>query len=148
MFRLLSLYIQYHHVLGNIKLDFCKNNDENAYPKDVYTTVVIGANGIGKSYLMRAIADIFSYLNMLSRGVEITKSPVGFNFRIRYRIGAADYEFSNFSDYSPVGGARRQYTHVYYKRKGEYVSVEQMVSPARIIASTRRGMVGDGDIDV
>lgn len=136
MFRLLSLYIHHHHVLGNIKLDFCKNNDENAYPEDIYTTVVIGANGIGKSYLMRAIADIFSYLNMLSRGVEITKSPVGFNFRIRYRIGAAEYEFSNFGDYNHIGGARRQYTHVYYKRKGEDVRVGQMVSPARIIAST------------
>lgn len=136
MFRLLSLYIQRHNVLGNIKLDFCKNNEENAYPKDIYTTVVIGANGIGKSYLMRAIADIFSYLDKLSRGEEITESPVGFNFRIRYRIGAAEYEFSNFGEYNPIGGARMQYNHVYYKRNGEGVRVGQMVNPARIIAST------------
>ena len=65
MFRLLSLSILHHHVLGNIGLDFFKNSDENIVPNNIYTSVVIGANGIGKSYLMRAIADIFSYLDTL-----------------------------------------------------------------------------------
>lgn len=136
MFRLLSLSILHHHVLGNIELDFFKNKDENIIPNNIYTSVVIGANGIGKSYLMRAIADIFSYLDTLCREVEIKNNPISYYFCVRYRIGIEEYEFSNFGVFNPVEKTRKQYTHLYYKRNGKKITVEQMRSPARIIAST------------
>lgn len=136
MFRLLSLHILHHNVLGNIKLDFFKDSDEDIVPKNIYTSVVIGANGIGKSYLMRAIADIFSYLDSLCRGVEIKKNPISYYFCVRYRIGIEEYEFSNFDFINPVAGARRQYTHLFYKLNGNKVRVEMMGNPSRIIAST------------
>ena len=63
MFRLLSLTILHHRVLGNINLTFTQDANQEHYPEDIYTSVVIGANGIGKSYLLRAIADIFSFLD-------------------------------------------------------------------------------------
>lgn len=57
MFRLLSLTILRHRVLGNIYLTFSQDENQEHYPEDIYTSVVIGVNGIGKSYLLRAIAD-------------------------------------------------------------------------------------------
>ena len=56
-FRLLRLNISGHPILKNTSVVFC--DDKNESPV-VYTTGIIGANGTGKSYLMGAIASIFS----------------------------------------------------------------------------------------
>lgn len=77
MFRLISLEILHHHVLGDTHLEFSKDNGEGVGVNEIYTSVIIGVNGIGKSYLMRAIADIFSYLDALSRDDEIKCMPRG-----------------------------------------------------------------------
>ena len=49
MFRLLSLTILHHRVLGNINLTFSQDENQEHYPEDIYTSVVIGANGIERS---------------------------------------------------------------------------------------------------
>lgn len=136
MFRLLSLTILHHRILGNISLNFCQNDSQEQYPEDIYTSVVIGVNGIGKSYLMRVVADIFSYLDGLKEGREYKKSPVDYKFSVKYRIGIANYEFTNIEEYEPAGRARRNYMHTICKRNAEEVRIGQMVAPARIIAST------------
>ena len=136
MFRLISLEILHHHVLGNTRLEFCKENGEGVDVNEIYTSVVIGVNGIGKSYLMRAIADIFSYLDALSRDAEIRKSPVGYKFYVKYKVGISVCEFTNIAEFEPAGWAARNYTYVSFKRDGEATGIGQMVVPARIIAST------------
>lgn len=135
MFRLTSLSLLHHRVLGNVHLNFCQENGD--FGQGIYTSVIIGANGIGKSFLLRAIADIFSYLDMLKRGINLKKNPVEFNFTIKYRLGAADYEFSNIPRVEPQEKrGKRNYSHVIYKRNGETAKAGQMVVPQRIIAST------------
>lgn len=136
MFRLLSLTILHHRILGNISLSFCQNDGDGQYPEDIYMSVVIGVNGIGKSYLMRTIADIFSFLDGLKEGREYKKSPVDYKFYVKYRIGIANYEFTNIEEFEPVGRARRNYIHTICKCNAEEVRIGQMVAPARIIAST------------
>ncbi len=136
MFRLLSLSILHHRVLGSFNLAFCKEENQERYPNDIYTSVVIGVNGIGKSYLLRAIADILSFLDGLREGRKYSKSPVDYKFSIKYRIGIANYEFTNIDALEPAGRARRNYIHTVCKRNGEKVGIEQMEIPARIIAST------------
>ena len=136
MLRLISLEIRNHNVLGNTRLEFCKDNEEGVYLNEIYTSVIIGVNGIGKSYLMRAIADIFSYLDALSRDAEIRKSPVGYKFYIKYKIGISVCEFTNIAEFEPAGWAARNYTYVSFKRDGEAARIGQMVVPARIVAST------------
>lgn len=134
MFRLLSLTILNHQVLGNIHLDFCQNENRGVYPENIYTSVIIGENGIGKSHLMRVIADIFSYLDALMKKED--KRGPDYKFSVKYRIGTADYEFANFSDIEYVGNRRQTRSNFVYKMDGEPVSVGRMVQPARIIAST------------
>ena len=136
MFRLISLKILRHRVLGNINLTFCQDNSQELHPEDIYTSVVIGVNGIGKSYLMRAIADIFSYLDGLKAGRVYKKSPVDYKFSVKYRFGSAIYEFTNIGEFEPAGRAKRNYMYTTCKRNAEEIEVRQMEAPARIIAST------------
>lgn len=39
MFRLLSLSIQHHRILGNIGLNFCQGDGNEQYPEDIYTYI-------------------------------------------------------------------------------------------------------------
>lgn len=136
MFRLLSLTILHHRVLGNTHFDFYQAREHNQYPEEIYTSVIIGANGIGKSHLMRAIADIFSYLEALTTEMVEVKTIPAFKFLVKYQVGVAEYEFANIREWEPVGGRNRmQNTHL-YKRNGEEVRAGQMALPTRIIAST------------
>lgn len=128
MFRLISLEILHHHVLGNTRLEFCKDNGAGVNVNEIYTSVVIVVNGIGKSYLMRAIADIFSYLDALSRDAEIRKSPLGYKFYVKYKVGISVCEFTNIAEFEPAGWAARNYTYVSFKRDGEAARIGQMVS--------------------
>ena len=136
MFRLLSLTILHHRVLGNINLTFSQDENQEHYPEDIYTSVVIGANGIGKSFLLRAIADIFSFLDGQMEERVYKKSPVDYQFSIKYMVGISTYEFTNIDRIEPAGRARRNYMHTICKRDGEEVRTGQMVAPARVIAST------------
>lgn len=136
MFRLLSLTILHHRILGNISLDFCQVENTEHYPEDIYTSVVIGVNGIGKSYLLRAIADIFSFLDGQMEEREYKKSPVEYQFSIKYKMGISTYEFTNIDKIEPAGRARRNYMRTLCKRDGEEVRTGQMVVPAHVIAST------------
>lgn len=136
MFRILSITILHHQVLGNTHLNFCQNGDQDDMLGELYTSVVIGTNGIGKSHLMRSIADIFSYLDSLSREAEVIKNIPEFKFDVRYRMDDSEYEFANFREVEPVGGKRRVAKTHLFKKNDVDVGVGMMAIPSRIIAST------------
>ena len=62
VFRLISLTIANHKVLGDNKFVFDNDYGLNDQQEDIYSTVIIGANGIGKSFLLKVIVDIFNYI--------------------------------------------------------------------------------------
>ena len=129
-FRLLSLIITNHRILGNVHLDFCQ--DEGMY-NGVYTTVVIGANGIGKSYLLRAIADIFCCLEYLHNGKEYAAPQ--YYFSIEYLHQQQKWCFANYRDINPVERGRRVFTQFVYRREGSSVEASDMLLPSKLIAS-------------
>lgn len=130
MFRLRSITILDHRILGNIHLDFCQ---DNGVPQGVYTSVIIGANGIGKSYLLKAIAEIFCCLENLYNKTE----PVvpQYYFSIGYMSHWQEMEFANFRNINAVEHGRRRYTKFVFKNNGHEVLVGDMVLPKRVIAS-------------
>ena len=130
LFRLRSLTILEHRILGNIHLDFCK---DNGIPQGVYTSVIIGANGIGKSFLLRAIAEIFSCLENLYQGIEPTTPQ--YYFDIKYSSHLEEMQFANFRDSYPAENSRRLYTQFVFKREGREVCARDLVLPKRVIAS-------------
>jgi len=129
-FRLHSLTILGHRILGNVHLDFCQ---DDGMPKGVYTTVIIGANGIGKSYLLGAIAEIFCYLESLHEEKEYTAPQ--YYFDINYTIRQEKFQFANFREVNPVERGRRIYTHFVCKCGGNEVTAKNMLLPQKLIAS-------------
>lgn len=129
-FRLHSLTLVDHPILGNIDLKFCQ--DYNIGQR-VYTSVVIGANGIGKSHLLRTIAEIFCCLESLKKDAEI--STPRYYFDVVYSSHWQKYEFANFRSINPASKQRR-FTNYVFKREGEEIDSRQMELPNRVIASS------------
>ena len=129
-FRINSLTILEHPILGNIHLDFCQSQGNL---QGVYTSVIIGANGIGKSYLLRAIADVFCCLENL-RNEEDNSGP-RYYFDIAYTIRQERFEFANFRELNPVERGRRLFTQFVFKREGNNVRANDMMLPSKVIAS-------------
>ena len=134
MFRIKSLTILHHYVLGNLHLDLWRGNE--GFTDDIYSTVVIGVNGIGKSHLLRAIADIFCCLEALKSNYADKKNAPRFKFKIDYYLNDYLYEFANIKDIEPVSRNIVEYSHLSCKKNGEFASFQEMQLPERIIAST------------
>ena len=129
LFRLRSLTVLEHPILGNLNIDFCQYD---GVPQGIHTSVIIGANGIGKSHLLNVIAEIFGLLENQFHGKEL--DVLQYYFRIKYCARWEEYEFSNFADYNPVG--RSKYTNLYFKKAGERVNIGMMKLPWRVIVSS------------
>lgn len=135
MFRILSLTILHHKVLGDVYLDFSKYDDMDA-ADSIYTTVVIGENGIGKSYLLSSLVDIFQYLDAIKEGSDDRKNTPLFRFYIKYVLEADEYEFTNFGEFNYVDYRHQMFLNLHYRKNGEDVNLSQMAVPKKIIAST------------
>ena len=128
--RINSITILDHPILGRIKLDLCQEEGE---PQGVYTTVIIGANGIGKSRLLGALAEIFCCLESLYEEKE--PNVPRYYFDIVYTIQGETIEFANFRDINVIERGRRLFTHFWYKKGNREVGVKEMLLPKKVIAS-------------
>ena len=103
-FRLLFLDIQNHYVLARgrnvCRIQFYNNNeDEISVGAKPYSTVIIGANGIGKSFILSAIAEIFRRLKKVqSEGTVFKKDRLNFQFTIQYFFCGHKYKISSFNE--------------------------------------------------
>lgn len=101
-FRLLFVDIQNHRVLArkgeNCRLELFNygiEKDVSIGPKP-YTTVIIGSNGIGKSFILGAIAEIFRHLKELQMpNNNGDKKALDFRFAIQYFMNGHCYKISN-----------------------------------------------------
>jgi len=90
MFKLLYLSVSGHPQLGTVELPMIELNKANN-DKQPYTTVIIGANGTGKSFILRTIAEIFRELKNLPESKEKDfRFPS--TFRLRYQLYNNIYE--------------------------------------------------------
>lgn len=137
MLRLLQLKLINHPVVGRIDLSLSENEDKS---DQLYTTVLIGPNGTGKSFMLQSIVNIFReaghYLNTGERSGSMKGS-----FYLKYAIDSDIVEISNatFARDSglvytaiPPTDDRSPLT---FKVNGEKV-VEMKFLPERLLAST------------
>lgn len=103
-FRLLLVEIQNHHVLarnGNrCRLIFYESDPEATISvgKKPYSTVIIGPNGVGKSFVLSAIADIFRHLKKIQDGKGEMLDKLDFRFAIEYFLNGHHFRISNLYD--------------------------------------------------
>ncbi|MES2649850.1 MAG: AAA family ATPase [Bacteroidota bacterium] len=90
MFKLLFLKLEDHPQLGTVEFDFVESKETHQTDKP-YTSVIIGPNGTGKSFLLKTVADLFRLFNEFGQG-ENRNIPVSYNFQFRYLIANDVYE--------------------------------------------------------
>lgn len=89
MFRIEYLKLNSHPQLGDITLNFSdKEEFENSKP---YSTLIIGPNGTGKSFILRTIADILRQFRTYSIS-DKREFSLPFDLHIRYKINQNTYE--------------------------------------------------------
>jgi len=101
MLRLTRLWVDGYHNLKDVTVEFDRSS---------LTTVILGQNGTGKSYLLEAIAEIF-------RNSDLDMSPPDFQFSLSYVIGNHNVKIAN-----PLG-------------KWEYAVDEEKITPRAFAAA-------------
>lgn len=132
-FRLKELDLYKHPILGSTSLTFC--NDEILKSNDeIYNTVIIGANGIGKSYILKVIIDIFNYIHhRLLDSNDSNNLP--YRFKLTYYINGDKCVLSSMpKGMEPVGRGERY--NVYYYLNDHQTPLLKCKLPLRLIASS------------
>mgnify|MGYP003109959581 CR=1 FL=1 len=94
-FRILSLTLINHKIFKDLQIDFADFED---YTKNQpYISLIIGANGTGKSNLLRVVSDIFRELYSLKSTGNRSHSVSGI-FSLKYLYEGHVYTFGNFND--------------------------------------------------
>lgn len=94
-FKLVSLDIRNNTLLckdGSIFYDFINQQDKQDL---IYTTVLIGPNGTGKSNLFRIIIELLKELNDLNKEGNRSYNVDG-QFNLKFSVHGDIYEYSNF----------------------------------------------------
>jgi predicted ATPase len=92
-FKLISLEVIGHNILGTNTFNFVDPLDK---PDSIYTTVIIGPNGTGKSELLSVILYIFR--NICSLDLNDSFDYISGRYRLKYKNNNAIFEISNISD--------------------------------------------------
>lgn len=131
MFTLKRIQIKKHKVLKDVNLSFC--GDDNRSKNQLYSSVIIGPNGVGKSILLKSIVEIFCYLRHYQQYPRVNKY-LSYSFIIEYCLNGNDYVASNSN--TTMHNGRIPYVHTYCLKNNIEIPIEDLPIPAKIIAST------------
>lgn len=115
MFRIEFLKLTNHPQLGNIELNLSDNSEykKSEFP---YTSVIIGSNGTGKSFILRTIAEIFRQFQAYSASESEKKIfNLPYSFHLRYRFYHNNYEIVTRRLELLNGNRRKEY--IYFKNR-------------------------------
>lgn len=133
-FRLRRIDISGHPILKSLSIIFY---DDAKNTPVVYTTGVIGANGTGKSYLMGAIATVFSEIHKAKNSDQPRTKR--FSYTIEYDCGGDLYRVSNvktIGEFTVVESRGSHYYPVIATKNGQSIGIEDVMLPNKVIAST------------
>lgn len=135
-FKLLSLDLRDTTLMGKSKLfyDFVELDDKQ---DSIYTTVVIGANGTGKSNLFRIIIELFKEISDLSRKKNRSYSVDG-RFNLKFYLHGEIYEYSNIHGDEKIKDIQisEKGNTVYLLKNGEKEDFENVQLPIAIVANS------------
>ena len=140
-FRVLLLELQNHRVLAR-KGKRCRlvlfNNEgfDDVISKVPYTTIIIGPNGVGKSFILAAIADIFRHIKKVQNDELTAKDDLGFRFAIQYFFNGHCYKVSTLTDSWAVDDtARSQFIRYNCWEDDKSCSLARCPVPCAVLAS-------------
>lgn len=136
MFQLQNITIYKHPVFGNADINFGRSEIGQMADGGNMISVIIGKNGIGKSYLLRAIVDIFKTLDGLKNDDDDAQmQSLPYRFSVRYNIDGHIYTITNTDNgIRPVGRAA---VHAFkFCKDGQNVRMQNIKLPGMVIASS------------
>lgn len=127
MFRLLNIEFKGHPQLGDVNLPLADEEEIHKSSKP-YTSLVIGANGTGKSFLLRTIAEIFRQIH---KSVRLEKPDFTFSY-------SAKLKYYCDGDYYTVllDKARGHNKTVAFAKNDIDISLRELRYPERIIVNS------------
>ena len=136
-FKLLSLDLRGNSLMGksNLSHSFIDEHDKQ---KLIYTTVIIGANGTGKSNLFRIIIELLKELNDLSRGKNRSYNVDG-NFNLKFSVNGDIFEYRNIvSDGELIENSNESEKGIqaFLLRNGKKIDFESAQFPLAIVANS------------
>lgn len=136
MFELINITIHKHPVLGYVSLNFDKTDGAPVMENGLMTSVIIGKNGVGKSYLLRAIADVFRTLDCLVNGGDDVKMPeISYRFGVTYKLDEHLYSVTDIHNGLEPRG--RNIVHQYFfEIDNKSAHRQELLLPQRVIASS------------
>ena len=137
MFQLINITIHKHPIFGYADINFSDRVvKEQAYPSGNLMSVVIGRNGIGKSYLLRAIVEIFRTIDTIIQRDENEKVPeLNYRFGVMYYLDGHEYAITDIHrGMMPVG---RNVGHTFLLKVDNHQAGWQDIRlPQKLIASS------------
>lgn len=136
-FKLLTLDLRGNSLLGKSNL-YYSFVDENDKQKLIYTTVIIGANGTGKSNLFRIIIELLKELNDLSRGKNRSYNVDG-NFNLKFSVNGDIFEYANIvseGDSIENSNETEKGNQAFLLRNGKKIDFEKAQFPLAIVANS------------
>lgn len=139
-FRLLSIQIQNHYVLarnGNrLKIVFLNTDAETESHVGIkpYSTVIIGPNGVGKSFLLSAIGSIFRFIKKVQDVGNQKGERLDFRFEVEYFINGHFFKVSNLVDKKSEQNEENESINCW--EDGEKVGLHRCVLPSVVLASS------------
>lgn len=126
MFKLLYLKVSEHPQLGKVEFPLIEQKEINQNQQP-YTTVIIGANGTGKSYILRTIAEIFRQFKDYQESNE-NDLKLPFSFHLCYQFYHNTYEIVTRSlVMAGRTGERRSY--IFFKNRPSEILFKDKNSP-------------------
>ncbi|MCB0752738.1 MAG: ATP-binding protein, partial [Ignavibacteriae bacterium] len=136
-FKLLSLDLRGNSLMGKSNL-YYSFVDENDKQDIIYTTVIIGANGTGKSNLFRIIIELLKELNDLSRGKSRSYNVDG-NFNLKFSVNGDIFEYANIvseGESNENNNEPEKGNPAFLLRNGEKIDFELAQFPIAIVANS------------
>lgn len=146
MFRLEHLKVKSHPQLGEVEIVLF-NIRELVHDDDPYTSVIIGPNGTGKSFILRTISEILRELKTCQESVK-ESTNIAFDFDLQYYLGKNQYRIIQEKNVKGRGKSlqviKNAYSFNYLNREGEfldelaktYVSVSELEFPEKLIVNS------------
>ncbi|WP_299989388.1 AAA family ATPase [uncultured Pontibacter sp.] len=132
MFKLLKLELKGHQILGDLKLDFVNEGEENNGP---YSTIIIGPNGTGKSNILRALVDVYRDLYEYKFNGKRPRYTTG-KFNLEFELENINYRYSNFNRLTFITKNGKETAPAFLEINGEKDDYRYAKFPNKIIASS------------